>query len=59
MQSKLKNHKGRFTSLLFREGKTTKCVCARVMKITEKTIQFKDINSGEVKVKMLASLVSE
>lgn len=55
-QEKLNNHKGRFTSLIFKDGKKTISYCAKIIKITDKTIQFRCQTSGEVIVKMLSSL---
>ena len=52
----LKNHKGRFTSLIFRDGKSTVSYCAKIIKITDKTIQFQCQTSKKIVTKMLASL---
>lgn len=59
MQNTLqKNNGGRFTSLSFRNGNKTECYCAKIMKITDQTITFKDRNSDKVILKKLSSLLS-
>ena len=56
-KTKLNNHSGRFTSLLFREGNKTKAYCGKILKITDQTVKFRDVNSGEVILKKISSFV--
>ena len=51
----LAKHNGRFTTLSFRNGNKTENFCAKIIKITDQTIRFKDVNSGEIVTKMLKS----
>lgn len=57
MTNKLKNHNGRFTSLVFRDGNKTTAYCAKVKKITDSYIFFTDINSKKETKKSLANLI--
>ena len=56
-KQQLQSHGGRFTSLLFRDGNKTRAYCAKIIKITDQTITFRDRNSGEVVLKKISSLV--
>lgn len=47
---------GRFTSLRFRQGTKQQSYCAKIIKVTPHTIQFKDVNSGEIVTKNLKNL---
>ena len=51
----LANRKGQFTTLSFRNGTKTENFCAKIIKITEQTIRFRDVNSGEIMTKMIKS----
>lgn len=57
MKNKLENHKGRFISLSWKEGKETKKASCKLIRVTPKTVTFQDVNSWEVKTKMISSLV--
>ncbi len=57
MNNKLQNHGGRFISLSFKDGKTIKKVCSKVIGLTPKTVTFQDVNSFRVYTKMITSLV--
>ena len=54
----LQKHNGRFTSLSFRNGNKTECYCAKIIKITDQTVKFRDVNSGEVILKKISSFVN-
>ncbi len=56
-KSKLEKHGGRFTSIMVSDGRKTISYSAKIIKVTEKTIQFRDRNSGEIITKKLTSLL--
>jgi hypothetical protein len=56
-KTKLNNHNGRFTSLSFRNGNKTECYCAKILKVTDQTVKFRDVNSGEIILKKISSFI--
>lgn len=52
----LNNRKGKFTSLSFRNGNKRQSYCAQILKVSEKTVRFRDINSGEILLRNLSSI---
>lgn len=58
VQSKLENHGGRFTSILVNRAKTgTTAYCGRVLKLTNKTLSFYDVNAKRNVTVPLANVV--
>lgn len=58
VQTKLQNHRGRFTSILVNRAKSgTTAYCGRVIKLTDKTLAFYDVNSKRKVTVPLANVV--
>ena len=56
--NKLQNHQGRFTSITVNRKKTGQTsYCAKVLRVTDKTVRFRCVNSGAVITAPLANVV--